>query len=65
MSAPTQTCCTHRPPDQAQIYNEEVRDLLGTGEKKGKLELKEDQNRGVYVKVNIFSSWTREERARQ
>ncbi|CAM9424747.1 unnamed protein product, partial [Ectocarpus fasciculatus] len=35
------------------IYNEEVRDLLavsGAGEKRDKLELKEDPNKGVYVK---------------
>ena len=35
-----------------QIYNEEVRDLLAnSGEKKEKLELKEDPNKGVYIKV--------------
>ncbi|CBN76893.1 conserved unknown protein [Ectocarpus siliculosus] len=36
-----------------EIYNEEVRDLLavsGAGEKRDKLELKEDPNKGVYVK---------------
>lgn len=37
-----------------KIYNEEVRDLLavgGAGDKRDKLELKEDPNKGVYVKV--------------
>lgn len=37
----------------AQIYNEEIRDLLATnGERKEKLDLKEDPNKGVYIKVN-------------
>lgn len=37
-----------------KIYNEEVRDLLAVGaagDKRDKLELKEDPNKGVYVKV--------------
>lgn len=42
------------PYTRIKIYNEEVRDLLavgGAGDKRDKLELKEDPNKGVYVKV--------------
>lgn len=45
-------------PPTLKIYNEEVRDLLavsGAGEKRDKLELKEDPNKGVYVKVDPFA----------
>lgn len=38
-----------------QIYNEGIRDLLGTTEKRDKLELKEDPGKGVYIKVK--RSW--------
>jgi kinesin family protein 3/17 len=41
-----------------EIYNEEVRDLLSK-DPKNKLELKEDVERGVYVKV-ILSHWEHE-----
>lgn len=46
-------CCVQWACHTArQIYNEEVRDLLAVGtEKKDRLELKEDPNKGVYVKV--------------
>ena len=37
-----------------EIYNEEIRDLLGDDIKK-KLDLKEHPERGVYVKVGITS----------
>lgn len=56
---PKSPCLSYCPPllaNEMQIYNEEVRDLLGTGEKKDKLELKEDPTKGVYVKVKCFSN---------
>ena len=37
-----------------EIYNEEIRDLLGDDIKK-KLDLKEHPERGVYVKVGLTS----------
>lgn len=46
-----------------KIYNEEVRDLLatgGSGDKRDKLELKEDSNKGVYVKVSTVFSLSRD-----
>lgn len=49
-------CCT-----PIKIYNEEVRDLLAVGsagDKRDKLELKEDPSKGVYVKVCTVHSFT-------
>lgn len=39
-----------------EIYNEEIRDLLGTDTKK-KLELKEHPDKGVYVQGESLRCW--------
>ena len=46
--------CAQVRASYLEIYNEEIRDLLGK-DSKSKLELKEDKDKGVYVKdLNTF-----------